>query len=733
MAWMAVLGLLAACAPPSPVVSPTPGSQTISGSRGGQTGSPPVATTAPLISAAPEVRSTGRVLGSDGKPVANVRVRGFVASETGPAAFALRQTGLETLTDANGRFNLVDPEKRVLNLEASDGESRKAIAFSVAFDATGVELRMVAPGSFSGRVTAPRQPDVSDLSAVDVFIPGTPYAVKADAEGRFTLSGLPVADRYEIVASQAELGQARATGQALKAGGAVLLTDLELSPVVPVVTSLFPTAGGPGATVTLKGLNFGDPVLKRVSLTLGGVALPEPERPDPNTLRFKVPKAAASGDVVVTVGDLKSPPTPFKVVQALAINTTPSEMLVGDTGAYAVVAKDTKGALLTGIALEWAVEGDAVKVDGSGIVTALKAGTATVIGRSGELESRVVVRVQTLLAVVDPAAGTGVSGQLDGKGGAAGVATFTGPLGLAPDGAGFLLVADGARVRKVAVRLPSFDVTEVASAGLLAPGAIAVRDGVAWVSDLAGFSIQRIALRETGQPVTKVAGSGVAGFADGVALDAKLGGITGLAVGPDGTLYMADPDNHRIRTLSPGGVVRTLVGQGTTGGRANGDAAAARFSGPRDVCFDAKASPPCLYVADTGNHLVRRVVLESGGARVETVAGSGVAGQLDGPAAEATFMRPTSLALGADGHLLIGDDAPASALLRWVDLEAPDNAVSTLAGGPLVEGGALAIDGAGRDVRFAGIGDLAADQDGLFYVSDPAGRRVRRLTLRRAP
>src|SRR5581483_1398069 len=138
------------------------------------------------------------------------------------------------------------------------------------------------------------------------------------------------------------------------------------------------------------------------------------------------------------------------------------------------------------------------------------------------------------------------------------------------------------------------------------------------------------------------AGSGIPGDAgdDGPALDAELRTPAGVALGPRGTVYIADFGNDRIRVVDPGGVIHALAGTGVETGsidgeggnpaddRNDGPASTATFFHPTGIAVDAQGA---LLVADQGNNLVRRIVPGPSGrlgpdAMVTTVAGDGRAG-----------------------------------------------------------------------------------------------------------
>jgi sugar lactone lactonase YvrE len=155
-----------------------------------------------------------------------------------------------------------------------------------------------------------------------------------------------------------------------------------------------------------------------------------------------------------------------------------------------------------------------------------------------------------------------------------------------------------------------------------------------------------------GQLLT-VAGSGVQGFSGdgGAATAAALNGPQGVAIGPDGTLYIADTGNQRIRMVSTGGTISTFAGTGTAGyGGDNGPAAAAAFNHPTALAIDSTGA---LLLCDTGNHRIRRIAAGT----VTIVAGTGVQGfSGDGGAATAAQLdTPSGLAVAADGRLFVAD------------------------------------------------------------------------------
>ncbi|MDP9068427.1 MAG: hypothetical protein M3N53_08820 [Actinomycetota bacterium] len=154
---------------------------------------------------------------------------------------------------------------------------------------------------------------------------------------------------------------------------------------------------------------------------------------------------------------------------------------------------------------------------------------------------------------------------------------------------------------------------------------------------------------------------------------AALNGPQGLDVGPDGSIYIADRVNDRIRKVAPDGTITTVAGNGTKGfGGDGGPAIAARLSSPYDVVVSEDGS---IYVADTGNNRIRRIA-PSGD--ISTFAGTGTAGfeGNGGPAQDAKLSSPRGLALDTAGRLYISDTS--NNRIRRVN---SDGTIQTFAGG----------------------------------------------------
>ena len=213
--------------------------------------------------------------------------------------------------------------------------------------------------------------------------------------------------------------------------------------------------------------------------------------------------------------------------------------------------------------------------------------------------------------------------------------------------------------------------------------------------------------------VSTLAGSGTQGCADGAPAAAQFSGPISIAPLPDGSVAVADCNNHCIRLIAAGGgAVSTLAGVGGAAGFADGPAAAARFNIPTGV---VAAADGAIFVVDNGNYRIRRIKDGS----VSTVAGSGAAGGADGVGAAASFSSPHSLALGPGGVLYVTEGTG-----HRVRTISPAGAVTTLAG----SGAAGYADGRGAAASFNTPLGIAVDATGVVFVADQANHRIRRIT-----
>lgn len=170
-------------------------------------------------------------------------------------------------------------------------------------------------------------------------------------------------------------------------------------------------------------------------------------------------------------------------------------------------------------------------------------------------------------------------------------------------------------------------------------------DGTLYVSDRFNHAIRKIT--PDGQ-VTTLAGNGVPGYDDSQGSAARFNEPMALIMGPDRYLYVSDAKNHIIRKVSLSGDVITFAGSGQPGSR-DDNRLRAEFREPAGLLFAKDGS---LYVTDRFNHRIR-VISPAG--QVTSLAGNGVAANKDGPGADASFSYPFDIAFDAQGNILVAD------------------------------------------------------------------------------
>ncbi|MCX6875774.1 MAG: choice-of-anchor D domain-containing protein [Verrucomicrobia bacterium] len=269
---------------------------------------------------------------------------------------------------------------------------------------------------------------------------------------------------------------------------------------------------------------------------------------------------------------------------------------------------------------------------------------------------------------------------------------------------------DGVLVSTVAGASPGYAEGTGTVARFNQPSGVATAAGNIYVADTLNHRIRKIAPDGTS---STVAGTGVAGFLDGPATSAQFNEPVGVAIGTDGTMFVTDSRNHRIRAISPGGEVTTHSGLGDAG-FTDGVGSGARFNTPQGLAIDAAGM---LYVADSLNHRIRKVATDGS---VSTLAGTGTAGFLDGAGNVARFNSPLGIAVSGTGIAYVTEAAYHT--IRKIQA---DGVVSTLAG---AAGTAGIVNASGTAARFASPVGLAVDATGQLYVADKGNQRMRKVT-----
>jgi uncharacterized protein (TIGR03437 family) len=339
--------------------------------------------------------------------------------------------------------------------------------------------------------------------------------------------------------------------------------------------------------------------------------------------------------------------------------------------------------------------------------------------------------------VITTVAGTGVAG-FSGDGGAATAAQLASPYGLAADALGNLYIADlgNARVRCVDA---NGNITTIAGGGTLSPGPanegmaatsmllnsprnlLAIDGGGLYISDFGGHRVFQLS---TGGLLTTVAGTGTPGYSgDGsMAVSAQLAYPAGLAVGFDGSLYIADSLNHAVRRIASG-VITTFGSVGTPVGMAwdifatlfvaDMDAnALLRFpSGgvlppiPIPASDVVRAMDLNMYAPESSAGIVVRFPLIG---QMSLAAGGGDTARGDGgDATEALLNHPSGVTVDASGNLYIADRD--NARVRRV---APGGTITTVA----------------ASARWLAPSAISVDPAGNVYVVDTGLKQVLKIT-----
>jgi trimeric autotransporter adhesin len=259
------------------------------------------------------------------------------------------------------------------------------------------------------------------------------------------------------------------------------------------------------------------------------------------------------------------------------------------------------------------------------------------------------------------------------------------------------------------------------SAELSAPGGVFVdANGNVFISDTGNNEIREVSA--TSQSISRIAGTGSAGFtADGAAaLSATLRGPVGIFVDANGNIFVADRGNNVVREiLAATGNIQTVAGDGTAGGTGDGGLATeAELNGPVGIFVDASGD---LFIADANNNLVREVVASSG--KIQTVAGNGIAAFTGdgGNAIFAELSAPQSVSADSVGDLFIADTG--NSVVR--DVVVTSHAIHTIAGN-LTQ--AYSGDGnLATNAALNGASDVALDGGGDIFIADGANEVVREV------
>ncbi|HWQ35479.1 MAG TPA: Ig-like domain-containing protein [Blastocatellia bacterium] len=382
------------------------------------------------------------------------------------------------------------------------------------------------------------------------------------------------------------------------------------------------------------------------------------------------------------------------------------------------------------------------------------------------------IRKVTPDGIINTIAGIGTTG-FSGDGGSPVGAQLDSPYGVAFDSAGNLLIVDqgNSRVRRI-VPLTSVDQTAPTiaitaptnSGSYVSPSAALNLSGTAadnsslaqlqWQNDRGGsgseivavtWNINNIPLQPglnnltvrvwdlqgnsasariavTYTPTTiisRVAGTQSAGFDDesGTAALARLWNPEKVATDAAGNLYLTDTGNHRIRKVAPNGVITTVAGSGSVGASGDGGpATAASLNQPRGVAVDSAGN---IYIADSGNHRIRKVAPNG---VITTVAGDGAddfSGD-GGPATTAKLSSPYGVAVDGAGNVYIADTG--NSRIRKINITT--GVISSLTNGGY---GYSGDGGQAAAAKLSFPEAVFVDGAGNVYLSDTGNYRIRRI------
>jgi sugar lactone lactonase YvrE len=632
-------------------------------------------------------------------------------------------------------------------------------SFSRPWEAVLHPLRAVAR-----RAAPPLLALAAGVSATAAFNYSTPYAFT-------TMAGLASLGSADGPAAAARFASPHDV--AVDAAGNLYVADKEnhtIRKITPagIVSTLAGSAGRPGAVDgTGDAARFNQPFSVTIDAT-GNLYVAD-------TINLTIRKITPDGAVTTLAGaagsygtaDGTGPAARFQVPSGIAVDAA-GNLYVTDS-VNNMIRKITPAGDVTTLAGTPGVYGSA---DGTGAAASFFYPFAIAVDAAGNVYvteiGNYTIRKITPAGVVTTLAGSaGSFGSADGTGADA---RFKFPQGIAVDASGNVYVADAA-IRKItpdgvvttlagsADTPGSADGTGSAASFRAASGMTIDAAGNLYVADRDNNTIRRITPAGV---VTTVAGLGLdasVGAADGSGSAARFNSLASAAVGPDGSVYVADTVNSTIRKVSAAGVVTTFAGKAGAPGSVDGTGAAARFERPYGIAVDAAGT---VYVTDPGNDTIRKITPAS---VVTTLAGdagqapgrddgTGSAARFDYPAgiavdatgnvfvadrdnaairkitsggvvstlADGGFAKPEGVAVDAGGNVYVADSIRHGAIAKIT----PAGDVTTLAGGS--GGDEDSADGTGDAARFDQPQGLAIDATGNVFVAEAGSHMIRKVT-----
>ncbi|MBO9541711.1 SBBP repeat-containing protein [bacterium] len=497
-----------------------------------------------------------------------------------------------------------------------------------------------------------------------------------------------------------------------------------------VVSGYAPISGSPGTSVTFTGSGFDASIPFNNTVTFDGVSATITQVTH-TSITATVPTGALSGPVVVTVSGVSLSPGSFRVPVVIS-SMVP---LSGVSGTSVT---------LTGSGFSPALAGNVVSFNGK--LATIATASPTVIGVT------VPAAVTTGPVTVTVAGEVGTTSPQNfvvasGLKGSATIQTLAGttlpPAGraatnwgitagwVASDAAGNLYTNHGSKVYKIATNGVithvagtdtagfSGDDGPATSAQLNSPQGGAVDSaGNLYIADYSNHRIRKVT---PGGIITTVAGNGSAGYTGdgGAAVTTSLNNPRRIAIDSSNNLYIADTSNYRIRKVTPGGIISTIAGNGSSGSSGDGGSAtAAQIGSIYGVAVDGAKN---VYLADYGNWRIRKVT--SGGI-ISTFAGTGSPGASSdgGAAASSTLYYVYDITADTTGNVYIAD-SNGSHRIRLVNTS---GIISTIAGNG--SPGYSGDGGAATSARINYAGGVAIDSTGNVYIADTDSCRIRKVT-----
>ena len=264
-------------------------------------------------------------------------------------------------------------------------------------------------------------------------------------------------------------------------------------------------------------------------------------------------------------------------------------------------------------------------------------------------------------------------------------------------------------------------------------GAVATSTKLKYPSGIAVDSVGNVYFADTGSNsvlkvststgiITRVAGSGYSTTKysgdNGPATKANLFGPKGVAVDPSGNMYIADTNNNVIRQVNRNGIITTVAGSVVSGYTGDGSlATSARLNAPSSIALDSYG---VMYIADSGNNVIRKVVL---GGAIRALAGTGVAGYSGngGAATSARLNNPSGVAVDSVGNIYIADTG--NNVIRRVSIY--DHTITTVAGTGVRGSSGNNVLATSAQLYFpAGI---AFDSKNNLYIADTQNHKIRKV------